>query len=167
LWSSHTDEPYIGITVGWLDPKDWTLKEGLLAYEKIKRRHTVAATTDNDANVVKAIQLIAYNQSYFVFHGSPKQTENLKNTQYEDEEYNTNLLDKLNKITNQDQLNRSSDDEDMVSNQQLQFKNHYAIKLPDTTKGVLKKIKAAIYLSICQYWDFPKEITLLSALLDP
>ncbi|CAG8483290.1 5754_t:CDS:1 [Cetraspora pellucida] len=85
----------------------------------------------------------------------------------EDEEYNTNSLDKLNKITNQDQLNESSDNKDTVSNQQLQFKNHHAIKLPDTTEGVLKKIKAAIYLNMCQYWDFPKEITLLLALLDP
>ncbi|CAG8789421.1 17133_t:CDS:2 [Gigaspora margarita] len=29
-----------------------------------------------------------------------------------------------------------------------------------------KSLKATIYLSMCQYWDIPKEITLISALLD-
>ncbi|CAG8483277.1 5753_t:CDS:2 [Cetraspora pellucida] len=130
LWSSRTDKPYIGITVGWLDLKNWTLKEGLLACEKIKGRYTdeniqdtivqiidrfqlkqklVAATTDNGANVVKAIRLIDISHVpcsahtlhlsvlkglniakpfkkritnlILFFYGSTKQTENLKNTQ--------------------------------------------------------------------------------------
>ncbi|CAI2184554.1 4250_t:CDS:2 [Funneliformis geosporum] len=50
LWSSCNDEPYIGITAGWLNPIDWTLKEALLACEKINGKHT-----DNGPNIVKAI----------------------------------------------------------------------------------------------------------------
>ncbi|CAG8468641.1 13814_t:CDS:2, partial [Gigaspora margarita] len=77
--SSPNDEPYIGVIARWLDPKDWTLKEGLLACKKITGRHTskniqnaiaqiiewfqlkqklFAATMDNSVNIVKAIQLI-------------------------------------------------------------------------------------------------------------
>ncbi|CAG8785115.1 16089_t:CDS:1, partial [Dentiscutata erythropus] len=60
-----------------------------------------------------------------------------------------------------------TDDEVTTSNQRSQFKNRRAISLPNSTIGVLEKIKATIYLSMCQYWDCPKETTLLSALLDP
>ena len=40
LWSSRNDEPYIGVTAGWLDLIDWLLKEALLACEKINGKHT-------------------------------------------------------------------------------------------------------------------------------
>ncbi len=40
LWSSRNDEPYIGVTAGWLDPIDWSLKEALLACEKINGKYT-------------------------------------------------------------------------------------------------------------------------------
>ncbi|CAG8811455.1 11061_t:CDS:1, partial [Gigaspora rosea] len=83
----------------------------------------------------------------------------------EDDEYYTNLLnDELDEVASQDE---DTDDEVTTSNQRSQFKNRRAISLPNSTIGVLEKIKATIYLSMCQYWDCPKETTLLSALLDP
>ncbi|CAG8855231.1 991_t:CDS:1, partial [Gigaspora margarita] len=36
-----------------------------------------------------------------------------------------------------------------------------------TIMNMLEWVKATIYLSMCQYWDIPKEITLILALLDP
>jgi hypothetical protein len=131
LWSSRNDEPYIGVTAGWLDPIDWSLKEALLACEKIDGKHTreniqnaieqiisqfqleqklFVATTDNGANVVKAIRLMGISHIpccahtlhlsvikglgatgtfkkrvtnlILFFKGSPKQTENLRDAQH-------------------------------------------------------------------------------------
>ena len=47
------------------------------------------------------------------------------------------------------------------------FKNHRVIEAPVITTNILEYVKATIYLSMCQYWDVPKEVTLLAALLDP
>ncbi|CAG8796462.1 8120_t:CDS:1, partial [Racocetra persica] len=79
LWSSHSDELYIGVMARWIDSKNWSLKEVLLVCEKINERHTdknikdvieevirqfqlnqklFAATTNNGANIVKAIWLM-------------------------------------------------------------------------------------------------------------
>ncbi len=126
LWSSRNDEPYIGVTAGWL----WSLKEALLACEKINGKYTgeniqnaieqiierfqlkqklFVATTDNGANVMKAIRLMeilhvpccahtlhlsvikglgatgAFKKRVtnliLFFKGSPKQTENLRDAQ--------------------------------------------------------------------------------------
>ncbi|CAG8510618.1 23370_t:CDS:2 [Gigaspora rosea] len=52
-------------------------------------------------------------------------------------------------------------------NSDPQFKKPRAIELPVITTNILEQVKATIYLSMCQYWDVPKEIILLSALLDP
>ncbi|CAI2173622.1 2606_t:CDS:2 [Funneliformis geosporum] len=79
LWLLRNDELYIGITAGLLDPIDWSLKEALLACEKIDGKHTreniqnaieqiigkfqlkqklFVATTNNSPNEVKAIRLM-------------------------------------------------------------------------------------------------------------
>ncbi|CAG8723351.1 3865_t:CDS:1, partial [Dentiscutata heterogama] len=47
------------------------------------------------------------------------------------------------------------------------FKKRRAIEPPVTITNMLEQVKATVYLSMCQYWDVLKEITLLSALLDP
>ncbi|CAG8568697.1 5241_t:CDS:2 [Dentiscutata heterogama] len=52
-------------------------------------------------------------------------------------------------------------------NSDPRFKKHRTIEPPVTITNMLEQIKATVYLSMCQYWDIPKEITLLSALLDP
>ncbi|CAG8493044.1 6183_t:CDS:1, partial [Scutellospora calospora] len=52
-------------------------------------------------------------------------------------------------------------------NSDPRFKKRRAIEPPVTIMNMLEQVKATIYLSMCQYWDVPKEITLLSALLDP
>ncbi|CAG8481652.1 12731_t:CDS:2 [Dentiscutata heterogama] len=63
----------------------------------------------------------------------------------EDDEYYTNLLnDELDEVASQDE---DTDDEVTTSNQRLQFKNHRAISLPNSTIDVLEKIKATIYLT--------------------
>ncbi|CAG8853093.1 37615_t:CDS:2, partial [Gigaspora margarita] len=52
-------------------------------------------------------------------------------------------------------------------NSNSKFKKRQAIEPPVTITNMLKQVKATIYLSMCQYWDIPKEITLISVLLDP
>ncbi|CAG8822210.1 6312_t:CDS:1, partial [Dentiscutata erythropus] len=52
-------------------------------------------------------------------------------------------------------------------NSDPRFKKRQAIELPVTITNMLEQVKATVYLSMCQYWDVPKEITLLSVLLDP
>ena len=47
------------------------------------------------------------------------------------------------------------------------FKNRQVIEALVITTNILEHVKATIYLSMCQYWDVPKEVTLLAALLDP
>ncbi|CAG8567565.1 4662_t:CDS:2, partial [Cetraspora pellucida] len=144
---------------GWLDPKDWTLKERLLAYRFQLKQKLFTATTDNGVKVVKAIRLIeilhvpcsvhtlhlsvskglnaakAFKKHVtnliLHFNGSPKQTESLKDAQSLPEDNDDEYY-----------INLLNDKLDEVASQD-----------EDTDDEVTT--------------NCPKETTLLSALLDP
>src|SRR5437667_7306471 len=47
------------------------------------------------------------------------------------------------------------------------FRNRRLIEDPVVTTDLLKKVKASIYLSMKEYWEVPKLVGMIAAILDP
>ncbi|CAG8794375.1 6765_t:CDS:2, partial [Racocetra persica] len=88
-----------------------------------------------------------------------------------DEYYVELLYGELDETINQNLSTNISSDNEII---ELAIRAKQALNIsrgpiepPVIITNLLKQIKATIYLSIYQYWDSPKEIILISALLDP
>ncbi|CAG8657436.1 5112_t:CDS:2 [Cetraspora pellucida] len=94
LWFSCNDKPYIEVTARWIDSKDWSLKEALLACEKINEKHTDENIKNDLEKVIERFQLNVtkglnatgafkkhVTNLILFFNGSSKNTENLRDAQ--------------------------------------------------------------------------------------